>query len=170
MGVGAALERGPPGARGDPTAQISSSARLSNRNQLARSSTGAALGGVGAALSAPSSSHPLVGGMGVGLAPSPSPQQFDSFGGQSQREQSSRSVSVGIGGGGVGMGQFINRGRGNGRPVQPAPMLDLEELMSGQDDPGSRSEWDDVLASISMPHVGADQGMGRSESPGATRG
>ncbi|CAN0287131.1 unnamed protein product [Pylaiella littoralis] len=172
---GAALERGPPVTRrGDPTAHASSSACFSSKRFGISSGAGSggAFGGVGAAPSASSSSHPLVGGVGGGggggggSSPSPSPQRFDGFGGQGQREHSSRG-----GGGGGGVGHFVSRGRGNGRAEQPTPALDLEELMSGQDDPGSRSEWDDVLASISMPHVGADRGMGRSEEPpGTTRG
>lgn len=188
---GAALRKWPADARGDPAAaaaagqQIPSSVRLGGKRppgHRSHAGAGAALsgggaGGVGAALSASSSSHPSVGaggmgaGVGVRLAPSPGPgpQQFDGFGGPGQqREHSSR------GGGGSSMGQFVNnrgRGNGNGRPVvQSAPMLDLEELMSGQDDHDSRSEWDDVLASVSIPHVGAEPGMGRSESPGDTRG
>lgn len=120
--------------------------------------------GSAAAVAGTSSSYPNPLANGVGLAPPPSSSpglHYSSSGGS----QPSRG---GGGGGGLPFG-----GRTHGRAAaavapSPAPMLDLDELMAGHDDASSRSEWDDVLASISTPMQATDDP--RSNSPGATRG
>ena len=140
--------RGPPRSGRDPAAHASPSLFGNARPGLR--------GGPHAAAGA---SSPYPSGGGVGLAALPG-SQFDSssFGGPSRREQPSR----GRGGG----GQYV--GHANRAPA--APTLDLDELiMSGQDDNSSRSEWDDVLASVSMPPRPAD-GLGRADSPDANHG
>eukprot|EP00903_Cladosiphon_okamuranus_P007267 g7045.t2 len=138
----------PPGAGRDPAAQ--SSPPL----------FGSARAGHGPHVAAGASS-PYPSGGGVGLATPPGSQYDTSgFGGRSQREQP-RSR----GGGGGGGGRYVgHRGR-----TSAAPTLDLDELiMSGPDDNTSRSEWDDVLASVSTPSRPAD-GLGRSASPDANQ-
>lgn len=147
--AGAPFGRGPPGAGRDPAASISPSLFGSARAGL-RSGPHAATG----------ASSPYPSGGGVGLATPPGSQYDTSgLGGPSQREQPSRSR------GGGGGGHYV----GHGSRTPSAPMLDLDELiMSGQDDNSSRSEWDDVLASVSMPQRPAD-GLGRSSSPDANQ-
>lgn len=151
-GTAAAFGRGPPGADRDPAAQTSPS--------LFGSMPG--LRGPHAATSASSS---YAAGAGVGLASSPAGgPQYDtnSFRGPSQREQLSRG-----GGGGDGGERLVRHASRS----PAAPPLDLDELiMSGHDDGSSRSEWDDFLASMSMPPRQANDGLGHSESPHANQG
>ncbi|CAM9304082.1 unnamed protein product [Ectocarpus sp. 4 AP-2014] len=121
--------------------------------------------GSAAAVAGTSSSYPNPLANGVGLPPPPSSSPSLHYG-SSGGSQPSR------GGGGLPFG-----GRTHGRAAaaaaaavapSPAPMLDLDQLMAGHDDASSRSEWDDVLASISLPMQAT--GDARSNSPGATRG
>ncbi|CAB1121432.1 unnamed protein product [Ectocarpus sp. CCAP 1310/34] len=124
---------------------------------------GSAAAVVGTSTSYP---NPLANGLGLAPPPSSSPSLHYSSSGGSQ-------PSRGGGGDGLPFG-----GRTHGRAAaaaaaaavapSPAPMLDLGDLMAGHDDASSRSEWDDVLASISTPMQATDDA--RSNSPGATRG
>ncbi|CAM9350477.1 unnamed protein product [Ectocarpus sp. 6 AP-2014] len=123
---------------------------------------GSAAAVAGTVLSYP---NPLANGVGLAPPPSSSPSLHYSSSGGSQPSR-----------GGGGSGGLPFGGRPHGRAAaaaaaaapSPAPMLDLDELMAGHDDASSRSEWDDVLASISTPMQATDDA--RSNSPGATRG
>lgn len=151
VGGGVPYGRGVSGAGRDPAAHASPPL------------FGGARPGLRGSPQAASASSPYPSGGGVGLATPPG-SQYDTvnFGGSGQREQPSRSR------GGGGGGHYV----GHGSRHAAAPALDLDELiMSGQDDSSSRSEWDDVLASVStMPPRPTDEEMGRSESPDANQG
>lgn len=131
-----------------------------------------------AARSASPSASPSFQQAGGGAGFAPPGLQFGNLGdrhGRREQQHTSRGGGGGSAGGNGGGGggynlQFVGRNNGRPAPVQQAPSLDLEDLMSGQEDTGSRSEWDDVLAAVSMPLQAAEEGLGREGSPGATRG
>lgn len=157
-GAGAAFARGmPPGAGKEPAARQTPPSFFG----------GAARSGPRDPRAAAVASSPYLSGGGVGLAAPPGSQYDTSvFVGPGLREQPSRAGGGGGSGGGGGR-QFL----GHATRTPAAPALDLDELiMSGPEDSSSRSEWDDVLAAVSLPTRPADEGLGRADSPDTSQG
>ena len=156
LGMGPEFDRRMLGA--SPSPGLSGNARPVQREG---GGGGAVHGSSAAAAAASSPYHSGLGGVGLdtpsGGGGGGGGLPYDSFGGPGhQRERNS-------GGGGVRGGYISSRVIGR----SPAPSLDLDELMmSGHDNTGARSDWDDVLASVSMPPQPSDGPM----SPESSRG
>lgn len=126
--------------------------RLPLRSTHAGASTAAAAMPAASAASA-SSPYSAAGG---GLAPPGSSHGF----GLGQREQASSGAGSGRSAAGVGAAA-----PGTAGARFDESDFDLEPLISRQDELGSRSEWDDVLAAVSLPHQANDERLARAESP-----
>lgn len=85
-----------------------------------------------------------------------------------QRERSSNGGGDG-GGGGGGTGRSAAMGAAGStagsRFDEGDSDLEPLDIISRHDELGTRSEWDDVLAAVSLPHQAGDDGLRRTESP-----
>lgn len=78
-------------------------------------------------------------------------------------------VSTGAGdGGGTDAALAMGTGGGTGGGEDGGSELDPLDVVSHQEEFGTRSEWDDVLAAVSLPQqAGGPEGLRRSTSPGS---